>query len=501
MVKKIFRLLFSRFTLMFFAILLQVALAIAIAFYFSSYYQVVSIASTVLAIVVMLAIINRDMGCDTKLPWCILVAIVPIVGIVLYLMFSRNYASKSEIRLFKKLPQTKLADDTPDAPPKYAGQLQYLKNSGAPAFTQTDTQYFASGELFLSDFLTELSKAEKFVFMEYFIVEHGKMFDSILEVLKNKIAQGVEVRLLYDDFGSSTHTNRAFYKEMCKLGINCQRFAKIRPIASAVYNNRDHRKITVIDGKVGYMSGFNLADEYINHTHPFGYWKDSGVKLMGNAVSSLTIMFLQMFCLTTKKPENFEQYVLDCDKSSITDKGVVVPFGDGPKPIYKEQIAKNVYLNLINQAERDLMITTPYLITDDTVIDALRLAAQRGVNVCIIIPNIPDKKTVYALTKQSCKKLVKSGVNVYKFTAGFIHAKSIVADGVAGVIGTINLDYRSLMHHYECGTFMYKTLAIKQLYDDLSSMVLHCELQLKPPKLHLWERVVCAFANVFRPLI
>ncbi len=499
--RKFFRLLFSRFTLMFFGILLQVALAIAVAFYFSTYYQILSILSTVLAVVILLAIINRDMGVDTKLPWCILVAVLPIVGTILYLCFSRNFASKSEIRTFSKLPQTKLAEEKPDAPLKYTGQLEYLRKMGAPTFTQTDTQYFASGELFLGDYLTELSKAEKFVFLEYFIVEHGKMLDSILDVLKRKVAEGVEVRLLYDDFGSLTHTNRTFCSEIRKMGIKCERFAKMKPIVSAMYNNRDHRKLTVIDGKVGYMSGFNLADEYINYTHPFGYWKDSGVKLTGNAVSSLTIMFLQMFDMTTKKTENFDKYIVNCEKTSSVDKGIVVPFGDGPRPIYKEQIARNVYLNLINQAERDLIVTTPYLITDDAVTDALRRAAQRGVTVSVVIPKIPDKKTVYAMTKQSCKKLVKAGVNVYTFSSGFIHAKSIVADGVAGVIGTINLDYRSLMHHYECGTFMYKTLAVRQLYNDLSSMLGHCQLQLDPPKLKLWEKIVCAFANVFRPLL
>ncbi len=499
--KKFFKMLFSRLTLMVLAILSQIAIAVVIAYYSSNNFKIVSIVSTIVAVIVFLAIVNRDMSSETKLPWCILVAVFPAVGIIMYLVFSRNFVPRKDLRTFKQLPQTKLAADRPDAPPKYAGQIEYLKNMGAPAFTQTDTQYFPSGEIFLSDFLTELDKAEKFVFMEYFIVEHGKMFDSILEVLKRKIAQGVEVRLLYDDFGSWSHTNRTFCSEMRKIGIKCERFAKIRPIASAIYNNRDHRKITVIDGKVGYMSGFNLADEYINHTHPFGYWKDSGVKLIGNAVSSLTIMFLQMFAMTTRKTEDFEKYIVDCEKSGIIDKGIVVPFGDGPRPIYNEQIARSVYLNLINQAEKDLLVTTPYLITDDSVTDALRRAAQRGVNVCVVIPKIPDKKTVYAMTKQSCKKLVKAGVNVYTFTAGFIHAKSIVADGVAGVIGTINLDYRSLVHHYECGTYMYKTLAVRQLYDDLTAMISRCQLQLNPPKLKLWEKTVCAFANIFRPLI
>lgn len=500
--RKFFRLLFSRFTLMFLAILIQVAFAIAVTFYFSSYYRVLSIVSTVLLILVLLAIVNRDMSCDAKLPWSIIVSIVPIAGCILYLCFSRNRASRSEIKRFAKLPQTTFPEEKTEAPKKYLNQIEYLKGIGVHPFSDTDTEYFPSGELFLEDFLTELEKAEKFVFLEYFIVEHGKMLDSILEVLKRKIAMGVEVRLLYDDFGSLTHTKHNFCKEMRKLGINCVRFAKMRPIVSVMYNNRDHRKIAVIDGKVGYMSGFNLADEYINHTHRFGYWKDSGVKLCGNAASALVMMFLRMFDLTVKANEDFEKYFcLSQPSASFVNKGITVPFGDGPRPLYNEEIAKNVYLNLINQAEESLYITTPYLITDEPVMRALALAAQRGVNVNIIIPKIPDKKTVFAMTKQSCGKLVKSGVNVYMFTPGFIHAKSIVADGVAGVVGTINLDYRSLMHHYECGVYMYNTLAVKQLHEDLISTLARCELQKQPPKLHLWEKITCALINLFRPLI
>ena len=498
---KVLRLIFSRFTLVFLAIVLQVAAAIAVAYYLSSYYRVMSIVSTVVMIFTLLLIINRDMTCDAKLPWSILVSIVPIVGFLLYLMFSRNYASLSERKMFRLLPQMKFVEHHPNAPAKYLRQVEYLKSVGAPTFSETDTRYFSCGEQFLEDFLQELDKAQKFVFLEYFIVEEGKMLSSILEVLRRKIACGVEVRLLYDDVGSLTHVKRKFYKQMRKEGIWCAKFAPLRPMVSAVYNNRDHRKIAVIDGKVGYMSGLNIADEYINHTHPFGYWKDSAVKLSGNAVTSLCTMFLQMFDMAVKQREDFDKYLVRSETDDFADKGLVTPFGDGPNPLYPEQLARGVYLNLIDQALYDLYISTPYLIVDESVTESLRRAAMRGVNVNVIIPAIPDKKTVYAMTKQSCKKLIKAGVKIYSYTDGFIHAKNIVADGIAGVVGTINLDYRSFVHHYECGVYMYDTLAVRQMYEDLTETCKKSKLLDGSFRLKLWEKLVCMVTYVFRPML
>ena len=516
--RKLFRFVFSRFTVIFLAIALQVAVFVATAVYFSQYYRIVNLISMALAAVVLLCIFNRDMAVDAKLPWALLVAIFPITGSVIYLFFSHNYASISDRKMFKKLPQLKLAEKRPEAPSKYLGQLNYLRAMGALAFSDTDTKYFGCGEDFFVDYLAELQKAEKFVFLEYFIVERGKMLDTILEVLKEKVKQGVEVRLLYDDFGSLTKVKGSFCRKINKMGIRCVRFAKLKPFVSAVYNNRDHRKITVIDGKVGYMSGLNLADEYINHTHPYGYWKDSAVKMRGNAVSSLTTMFLQMFGLATRRAEDFEKYILieaepaepqnDVDVDNLIkdnaapqQKGIVAPFGDGPRPIYPDQVGKNVYINLIDQAARDLYVTTPYLIVDEAFSESLCRAAKRGVTVNILIPGIPDKRTVYAMTKQSCKKLMNAGVRIYKFSRGFVHAKSIVADGTAAVVGTINLDYRSFVHHYECGVYMYETEAVKELYLDVAETLSHSERQKTPPKLNFFEKLVCVFGSIFRPLM
>lgn len=498
--RKFLKMLFSRLTLIVLAILLQVAVTILFVFALQEYYRVVSIVSSVIGLLTLLVIINRDMGSDAKLPWCILVTVTPIVGVVLYYCFSRNYASAKERKMFAKLPQIVPAPKGEDVAEKYKGQMKYLSGLGNAAYTDTDTSYFSCGEDFIGDYLAELEKAQKYIFMEYFIVAHGVMFNEILDVLKRKIAEGVEVRLLYDDFGSLLYVRRNFRSKMKKLGIKCASFARLKPIVSAVYNNRDHRKITVIDGKVGYVSGLNIADEYINYTHPFNYWKDTAVKLRGNAVASLCTMFLQMYDMTTKTMDDFDKYLPE-PVNRENARGIVVPFGDGPRPIYNEQVGKNVYLGLIEQAEKELYITTPYLIVDDGFTEALCRAAKRGVNVNVVIPGVPDKKSVYALTKQSCAKLVKSGVKIYKFSAGFIHAKSIVADGKAGVVGTINLDYRSFVHHYECGVYMYDTDALEQLHDDLQTMITRCELQHTPPSLNFLEKFICVFANVFRPLM
>lgn len=507
--KKFFRLLFSRFTVIFFAILLQVVAAALVITVFQSYYLWIRIVSTALTMIVLLGIINRDMTIEGKLPWALTVALLPVLGVILYLSFSRNYASKHERKLFAALPRANFDNTAANASENVAGQIRYLNKMGNYSFDNTDTEYFASGEEFWQDLLTELDKAEKFIFMEYFIVERGKMFDAVLEILQRKVKEGVEVRLMYDDVGSLPHVGHPFCHNMRKSGIDCVRFGKLKPFVSAVYNNRDHRKITVIDGKVGYTGGLNLADEYINETHPFGYWKDTAVKLVGRGVAALTYMFLQMFDMAQNKSEHYEKYLVETalfanereQERDCKGQGIVVPFADGPKPLYPDYVARSAYLNMINMSERSLYITTPYLVCDEAFNDAIIRAADRGIDVNIVIPGIPDKKSVYCLSKQSANKLVKHGVKLYTYTKGFIHAKGIVSDDVVGIVGTINLDYRSFMHHYEDGVFMYDTAALHEMKSDMLSTIAESERITESHRLKLWEQVVCFFANVFRPML
>lgn len=507
--KKLFRLLFSRFTLIFLAILLQIVAVALLITVFQSYYVWISIIFAAITLVVLLDIINRDMTIEGKLPWALVVALLPVLGIILYISFARNYASKRERKIFAALPRASFDNKTAEVPENVMGQIKYLNKMGNSSFNNTDTEYFTDGEGFWQDLLAELDKAEKFIFMEYFIVERGKMFDAILEILKRKASQGVEVRLMYDDVGSLPHVGHPFCHNMRKLGIDCVRFGKLKPIVSAVYNNRDHRKITVIDGKVGYTGGINLADEYINETHPFGYWKDTAVKLTGDGVAALTYMFLQMFDIAQNRSERYEKYFVE---TALFDKeraksdenqnlGIVIPFGDGPKPLYPDYVARSAYLNMINLAEKSLYITTPYLVCDEAFNEAIIRAADRGIDVNIVIPGIPDKKSVYCLSKQNANKLVNHGVKLYSYTRGFIHAKGIVADDTAGIVGTINLDYRSFMHHYEDGVFMYQTQALRELKEDMLSTIAESQPILKSNKLNFAEKIVCFFANVFRPML
>ena len=476
---------------------------------FQSYYLWIRIVSSAITVIVLLGIINRDMTIEGKLPWALTVALLPIFGTILYLCFSRNYASRRERKLFATLPGAEFNDASISVPENIAGQMRYLNKMGNTTFSNTDTYYFANGEDFWKDLLAELNKAEKFIFMEYFIVERGKMFDAILEILQRKVKEGVEVRLMYDDVGSLPHIGHLFCHQMRKTGINCVRFGKLRPFISAVYNNRDHRKITVIDGKIAYTGGINLADEYINETHPFGHWKDTAVKLDGEGVAGLTYMFLQMFDIAQNKSERYEKYFVETamyskEREQLNDginRGIVVPFADGPKPLYPDYVARSAYLNMINLSEKSLYITTPYLVCDEAFNEAIIRSADRGVDVNIIIPGIPDKKSVYCLTKQSANKLVKHNVKLYVYNKGFVHAKGIVADDSAGIVGTINLDYRSFMHHYEDGVFMYNTTAIAELKQDMIETIAQCRKVTVSNKLSLWKKVVCFFANVFRPML
>ena len=317
---------------------------------------------------------------------------------------------------------------------------------------------------------TELEKAERFIFMEYFIVENGESFRELEDILIRKAKEGVEIRLLYDDFGSVAKIGRKFARELQEKGIRCYPFNPASPFLNLFMNHRDHRKITVIDGKVGFTGGYNLSDEYFDLVRPYGKWKDTGVRLEGEAVRSLTTIFLELWYLQTKETTPADPYLDVCH--SITGKGIVQPFADNP--LDEERVAENVYLNLINQADRTLYFMTPYLIITDEMHHALTLAAMRGVDVRIIIPGIPDKKTVYAVTRSYYAGLVRQGVRIYEYTPGFCHAKQCISDGKMVSIGTSNLDYRSLYHHFENNVLLYGCDAVEAVAADFEETFAQC---------------------------
>lgn len=508
--KKLFKLLFGRLTIIALAIILQFVLFVWWVTDASLQYNWLYAINVVLGVLVFINIVNRKMNTESKLTWVAVVLLMPIFGFMAYVMFSESrlsprqrrayrdiyYVSKDSLEYYFARSGGKLPD-TGD----YLGQNVYIKNlNNLPSYTDTATEYYPWGIDFWEALKTDLKRAEKFIFMEYFIIEEGVMWNEILEILAEKAQAGVEVRFMYDDIGSISKVPARYYKKMEKLGIKTLRFNPFRPFLTGIHNNRDHRKITVIDGVIGFIGGANLADEYINKTSPYGIWKDSAVRLEGEAVRSLTVNFLQMFDMQRENAEDFAPY-LEAE-TSVRAEGVVQPFVDGPKPIYDDYVAKNVYLNLFNSAKRYLYITTPYLIPDGEIVNALQLAAARGVDVRIITPQIPDKKLVFNITRSNYKRLMNYGVKIYEFKGGFIHAKNVLCDDAVGIVGTINLDYRSLMHHYECGVWMYRTAALSAMKADFEATFLQSVLQdEKSVKMGIVKRLFCGVCAIFAPLL
>ena len=379
------------------------------------------------------------------------------------------------------------------------GHTSYIKNVARfPMHKNTETKNYSSGEENYADLLKELKKAKKYIFMEYFIIEEGKMWDSILEILEEKASEGVDVRLIYDDMGCISLLPYGYDKTLEKKGIKCIAFNPFKPLVSLVMNNRDHRKITVIDGHTGFTGGINLADEYINEKERFGYWKDTGIMLKGAAVWNLTIMFLEMWNSSRKTDTNYSIYKPEINQTeTIVNDGYVQPYGDSP--LDGEVVGENVYMNIINSAKEYVYIYTPYLIIDNEMMTALCLAAKKGVDVRIVTPGIPDKKVVFKLTRSYYRQLIEAGVRIYEYTPGFIHAKVFLSDDKIATVGTINMDYRSLYLHFECGVYLYKTKSITSIKEDVFDTLEQSKEFTKEDlkngrRFELWQAILRVFA-------
>ncbi len=508
--KKIFKMLFGRLTLIALLIIAQFLLFVWWVAVASLQYNWLYFVNVAISVLVFLHIVNRNMNTESKLTWIAVVLLMPIFGTLAYILFSESRLSPKQRRNFKNVFYiTKDALDyyfaksggrLPDTG-EYIGQNEYIKNMcNLPSYRNTETQYYEWGQTFFQALKEELEKARHFIFMEYFIVERGEMWDIVLAILERKVKEGVEVRFMYDDIGSISKVPGNYYKKLQKLGIKAIRFNPFRPFLTGIHNNRDHRKITVIDGKVGFIGGTNLADEYINKVSPYGIWKDTAVKLRGEAVRSITTMFLQMYDMQMGRTEDISAYL--APEEDVESDGVVQFFVDSPKPINNDYIAKNIYLNVINSAKKTLYITTPYLIPDGELINALQLAAKRGVDVRIVTPQIPDKKLVFDITQSNYKRLLQYGVRIYEFKGGFIHAKNVLCDGMIGIVGTINLDYRSMMHHYECGVWMYRSKALADMANDFEQIFATAsEQNEKSIRMGPLKRLFCGVCAIFAPLL
>ncbi len=470
--------LFSRTILVFLSFLLQ----FGALFYFvmkpSNYYYLLQFISLVLSFLAIIHMISKHQCPEFKLPWLLILISFPIVGLILYLLFANRRLSKKQIRDMQKTKENMYSALIPvhdkhgvkDFLSQDYSLEQYLVNvTGTHGHLDNKTTYFSSGEDFFAELKESLSQAKDFIFMEYFIIAYGKMWNQIHTILREKTRQGVEVRIIYDDIGSLGRVKTDFFKTLEKEGIQCVKFNPFRPIMSGIHNNRDHRKITVIDGTVAFTGGINIADEYINATHPYGHWKDSAIKICGSAVTTFTAMFLEMFDAATLRVSDYKRY-LHIPYPKYEEQGFVHLFGDAPSPFDKEMVGEGTFINIINSAKEYVFITTPYIVIDYALMSALRNAALRGIDVRIVAPHIPDKKIVFNVTRSHYKMLLDAGVKIYEYTPGFIHAKNVIADDKIAFVGTINLDYRSLAHHFECGALLYGAPCISDIKNDFDGV-------------------------------
>lgn len=504
------RIVRSRYFLAAFIIALEFAQLLAVFILLYEFFLPITVMGWIFYIGVLLYLLNRDEIPEFKLPWLIILFLLPVVGAFVFMLLSSNETSKKQFQCYEKaaleLKPYQYQEETIyrllEQDPEAHKQANYLfQATHMPCHGAVSAVYYALGEEFWVALLTDLQNARRFILMEYFIVQEGQMWNAIHAILREKAAQGVEVYFLYDDFGCMTVLPERYYELLCKEGIHCVPSNQFTPVLSHIHNNRDHRKITVIDGEIGYTGGINLADEYINAYEKHGHWKDTAVRIEGNAVKNLTMLFLTMWNTQSKEPLECASYLRNV-RTEKAGNGFIIPFGDGPAPIYQDTIGKNVYLNMIYGAKDYLYITTPYLICDHELLGALRLAAKKGVDVKIITPHIPDKKAILLMTRSNYPVLLHDGVKIYEYAPGFIHAKNFICDDKFAVCGTINLDYRSLVHHFECGVWMYGTDCIANMKTDfLTAVSVSQQMAEKKAALCGWKRFLAELMKVFSPLL
>lgn len=455
-------------------VLLQVGFFLLEIFRWANHYVEIALVLRILSFFIVFYLIWKSNNPAVKLAWIVPILVFPLFGGILYLAFGHVIIPRklrNSIQLSNELmrnnmpPNENVMEKLKADNPAVANQSGYLYHySGTPVWENTNTVYFPDGLSYWKQLLQDLESAEHFIFLEYFILGEGVMWNEILKILEKKVQQGVEVRLIYDDVGSVFKLPKGYEKQMEQKGIRCVAFNKLIPLMTLILNNRDHRKIVVIDGKIGYTGGINLADEYINYETVYGYWKDAGIRLEGEAVWNFTEMFLQMWNISRHTDNDYSSYRYYFN-DEVRGRGYVQPYGD--TPFDDETVGENVYLNMIGYARKYFYAFTPYLVTDNEMCTALKLAAKRGVDVRIVTPGIPDKKSIYWLTQSNYQNLIEAGVKIYQYTPGFIHSKCVLLDDEIAAVGTINFDYRSFYHHFECGVFLYCADAVMELKKDM----------------------------------
>ena len=505
--KGLLRLIFSRIGLIVLLLIIEVGILLSVYNWFAEYFHWFALVQAMFSIGMVFYLFNSTMDATAKLTWLFLIMLFPVPATIMLWFTQRDIGHRAEkaridelITATKnKLPQNQNTITKPELVDSGMDALsRFLNRSGCfPIYENTEVTYFPIGEDKFKAILEELKKAERFIFLEYFIIDEGLMWGSILKILADKAAQGVDVRVMYDGMCEISTLSADYPKMLEKQGIKCKPFSPIRPFISTHDNYRDHRKILVIDGKTAFNGGVNLADEYINHIERFGHWKDTALMLKGEAVQSFTLMFLQMWNMLESDVKWNE-----CDIREAADSdGFVMPYCDCP--LDDDKVGESVYIDILYRAKSYVHIMTPYLILDNELETALKFAAQRGVDVKIILPGIPDKKAAYALAKSHYKSLVNAGVKLYEYTPGFVHAKVFVCDDEKAVVGTINLDYRSLYHHFECATYLYKTSCIANIKADYAKTLEKCHRVTSDTIKHekLFYKILGGIMKLIAPLM
>lgn len=493
------RILFSGVWITALLIILEFLLLIGVFLAFSEYSEFLLEAMVITGVIVMIYIINEKSNPAYKIAWIIPIMLFPLVGSMLYLFVKFNFGNvaakgivQKNIRATEKYAKTdqKIKEEIESEESKFLKVATYIENAGGyPAWKNTSLKYYPLGDDIYEPVLEMLENAEKYIFLEFFMIEEGKFWNSILEILERKAKEGLDVRLIYDDYGCVALLPRKYHVLLNKKGIKTKKYAALTPFLSTHLNNRDHRKMIIVDGKVVMSGGVNLCDEYINVYEKYGHWKDNGFIIRGDAVYNYVLMFLQMWhTMAGRAEEDYKKYLERKSESGIgieekqkteeavsetTYPGYVIPYGDGPHQ--EENVAEQVYMDIINRATKYVYIMTPYLILDHEMKQSLMHASRSGVDVRIIMPHIPDKKAVFAVARTYYPQLIKSGVKIYEYTPGFVHAKTFLADDEVAVVGTINLDFRSMYLHYECGSLFYRTEGLMDIKADFEDMFEKCQ--------------------------
>lgn len=511
---KLLRIIFGRTAFVILFLVIQLTVLFGAFQWLSDHVFYIYGGFILLSTVVVIYIINKRQNPSYQLVWVIPVLVFPVFGALFYIFMefqpgTRLIARRLEYLIKETKPYLKQDEAVAERLSEESRRVSHLAGymnrfGGYPVYGNTYVEYFPLGDDVYPRLLGELKKAERYIFLEFFIIERGIMWNSILEILEEKAKEGVEVRVMYDGMCSLTLLPYRYPRELERRGIRCKMFSPVRPALSSYQNNRDHRKIVVIDGHTAFTGGVNLADEYINRKVRFGHWKDTAIMLKGDAVNSFLMMFLQMWNVTSQKADDFGKYLRKPDyryPEELDRRGFVMPYGDSP--LDNETVGQHVYMDILNQARKYVHIMTPYLILDSDMITSLTFAAKRGVETIIIMPHIPDKLYAYLSARSYYGELLQAGVRIFEYTPGFVHAKEFVSDDQNAVVGSINLDYRSLHLHFECAAYMYRNQAVHQVEADFQDTLKKCqEITLEDCRRYpFWKRLAGVVLRLFAPLM